>query len=88
MGVLFRHAVSYFVTPHVVLNSVFDAQGDRTSLAGTINGTADFINGYSHDTRQPIDSQRRICYSVHFRHGDCPKRKIRRVPVNMAGRRR
>jgi RHS repeat-associated protein len=35
--------------PHVVLTSVFDAAGNRQSLAATINGTADFVNGYSYD---------------------------------------
>jgi RHS repeat-associated protein len=35
--------------PHVVLTSQYDTQGDRTSLAATLNGTADFINSYSFD---------------------------------------
>ncbi|HEX7377376.1 MAG TPA: RHS repeat-associated core domain-containing protein, partial [Pirellulales bacterium] len=36
--------------PHVVLTNQFDALGNRTSLAATLNGTADFINNYSYDT--------------------------------------
>jgi hypothetical protein len=35
--------------PHVVLNSQYDTQGDRTSLAATLNGTPDFINSYTLD---------------------------------------
>ena len=35
--------------PHVVLTSQFNAQGERTSLAATISGTADFINSYGYD---------------------------------------
>jgi RHS repeat-associated protein len=32
--------------PHVVLSSQHNTQGDRTSLAATLNGTPDFINSY------------------------------------------
>jgi YD repeat-containing protein len=35
--------------PHVVLTSQYNAQGERTSLAATIAGTADFINSYGYD---------------------------------------
>jgi RHS repeat-associated protein len=35
--------------PHVALASQYDTQGDRTSLAATLNGTPDFINSYSFD---------------------------------------
>jgi RHS repeat-associated protein len=35
--------------PHVALASQYDTQGDRTSLAATLNGTADFINTYTLD---------------------------------------
>ena len=40
--------------PHVVLASTVDLMGDRTSLAATINGTADFINNYSYDADQRL----------------------------------
>src|SRR6185437_1038125 len=35
--------------PHVVLSSQYDANSNRTSLAATIAGTADFLNTYSYD---------------------------------------
>ncbi len=39
----------------VLLNSTYDADGDRTQLAATIGGTADFVNGYSYsDLNQEI----------------------------------
>ena len=40
--------------PHVVLNEAYDALGDRTSLAATIAGTADFSNSYSYDADQNL----------------------------------
>jgi hypothetical protein len=40
--------------PDVVLTSAYDAMGDRTSLAATIAGTADFINNYSYDGDQNL----------------------------------
>ena len=35
--------------PRVVLDSVYDAAGNRASLAATVAGTADFLNEYTHD---------------------------------------
>jgi RHS repeat-associated protein len=35
--------------PHVALASQYDTQGDRTSLAATLNGTPDFIISYTLD---------------------------------------
>ena len=37
------------LTPSVTLTQQFDAAGDRTQLAATIGGTADFVNNYSYD---------------------------------------
>ncbi len=35
--------------PRVILDSVYDAAGNRASLAATVAGTADFLNEYTHD---------------------------------------
>jgi len=35
--------------PTVVLTSAYDANSRRTSLAGTVGGTADFLNSYTYD---------------------------------------
>src|SRR5487761_1699134 len=40
--------------PHVLLTSTVDLMGDRTSLAATIAGTADFLNSYSYDADQRL----------------------------------
>jgi RHS repeat-associated protein len=40
--------------PDVVLSSAYDALGDRTSLAATIAGSADFINSYGYDGDQDL----------------------------------
>ncbi len=40
--------------PDVLLTSTLDAAGERTSLAATINGTADFLNNYSYDADQRL----------------------------------
>ena len=37
------------LTPSVTLTQQFDAAGDRTQLAATIGGTADFVNNYTYD---------------------------------------
>ena len=35
--------------PDVLLTSGYDPAGNRTSLSATIDGTADFVNGYQYD---------------------------------------
>ncbi|GIW94106.1 MAG: hypothetical protein KatS3mg110_2147 [Pirellulaceae bacterium] len=35
--------------PRVVLNSSYDASGNRTRLAAVIDGTDDFVNDYTYD---------------------------------------
>jgi YD repeat-containing protein len=37
------------IGPHVILQNTFDVVGNRTSLAATIDGVADFQNSYGYD---------------------------------------
>jgi YD repeat-containing protein len=42
--------------PDVVLNSTYDAAGNRLTLSATVGGTADFVNTYSsNDRKRPVE---------------------------------